>query len=99
MIDGDTIKSIAIDFLPTNAAAGANFLASAKLRPEANIIALEDLFYCTHNAARSAQTGNDGTVPPGFHPVNSGGVVHERRHALTWLLSDGVSWDETDVST
>jgi hypothetical protein len=26
-------------------------------------------------------------------------VVHERRHALTWALSPGTPWDETDLST
>jgi hypothetical protein len=43
-----------------------------------------------------------GPTPPSrppFHPVFDGGVVHERRHALTWALSPGVSWDETDLST
>ena len=65
----------------------------------ADIIALEDLFYCAHNAVRSAQTGEAGTVPSGFHPVNNGGVVHERRHGLTWLISAGVAWDDTDLST
>ena len=47
---------------------------------------------------RSAQLGSD-TVPEGFHPVGDGGTVHERRHALTWILSAGVDWDETDLST
>lgn len=52
----------------------------------------KDLFYCAHNAVRSAQLGHD-TVPPGFHAVVDGGVVHERRHALTWALSLGVAWE------
>ncbi len=60
--------------------------------------ALEDLFYCAHNAARSAQLG-DVTVPADFDPVADGGVVHERRHALTWALSPGVDWDDSDLST
>lgn len=58
----------------------------------------EDLFYCLHNAVRSAQLGSD-TVPDGFHPIANGGVIHERRHSLTWMLSDGTPWDETDLST
>jgi len=62
------------------------------------LIQQEDLFYCLHNAVRSAQLGGD-TVPAGFHPVSNGGVIHERRHALTWMLSRGVSWEETDLST
>ena len=58
----------------------------------------EDLFYCLHNAVRSAQIGRE-TVPKGFDPIVNGGVIHERRHSLTWMLSDGLSWDETDLST
>ncbi len=56
------------------------------------------LFYCLHNAVRSAQCGDD-TVPPGFDPIGNGGVVHERRHSLTWMLSKGIEWDDTDLST
>lgn len=58
----------------------------------------EDLFYCLHNAVRSAQLGGQ-TVPENFHPLSNGGVIHERRHSLTWMLSKGVSWEETDLST
>ncbi|WP_299101554.1 DUF4272 domain-containing protein [uncultured Winogradskyella sp.] len=58
----------------------------------------EDLFYCLHNAIRSAQLGRD-TVPQGFDPMGNGGVIHERRHSLTWMLSKDVAWDETDLST
>jgi hypothetical protein len=58
----------------------------------------EDLFYCLHNAVRSAQLGGQ-TVPPAFDPVVNGGVIHERRHSLTWMLSCGIEWDETDLST
>ncbi len=58
----------------------------------------EDLFYCLHNAVRSAQLGKD-TVPKNFDPIGNGGVIHERRHALTWMLSKGIDWEETDLST
>ena len=27
------------------------------------------------------------------------GVIHERRHALTWATSPRVKWDDTDLST
>ena len=63
-----------------------------------NIIQKEDLFYCLHNAARSAQMGRD-TVPDEFDPMANGGVIHERRHSLTWMLSAGTDWDDTDLST
>jgi hypothetical protein len=58
----------------------------------------EDLFYCLHNAVRSAQLGRQ-TVPSNFDPIGNGGVIHERRHSLTWMLSDGIEWDNTDLST
>ena len=65
---------------------------------EASLIEKEDLFYCLHNAVRSAQLGGE-TVPPNFDPIANGGVIHERRHSLTWMLSNGVEWDDTDLST
>lgn len=65
---------------------------------EDELIAKEDLFYCLHNAVRSAQLGQD-TVPQGFDPIANGGVIHERRHALTWMLSDGIEWDQVNLST
>lgn len=65
---------------------------------EEDVVKKEDLFYCLHNAVRSAQLGSN-TVPDGFDPIGNGGVIHERRHALTWMLSKGIAWDETDLST
>lgn len=58
----------------------------------------EDLFYCIHNAVRSAQMGRE-TVPKNFNPAVNGGVIHERRHSLTWMLSKGIDWELTDLST
>jgi hypothetical protein len=69
-----------------------------KLRSVDEVVQMEDLFYCAHNAVRSAQMGSD-SVPDDFHPVVDGGGIHERRHALTWCLSPGVTWEETDLST
>lgn len=63
-----------------------------------SLIKKEDLFYCLHNAVRSAQMGSD-TVPNNFDPKGNGGVIHERRHSLTWMLSKGIDWKETDLST
>jgi hypothetical protein len=65
---------------------------------EESLIEKEDLFYCLHNAVRSAQLGGD-TVPPDFNPMSNGGVIHERRHSFTWMLSKGIEWDDTDLST
>ncbi len=88
MIDTKTIRAMLLDFEPKDQAA----------RSEDEVLDLEDLFYCAHNAARSAQLGGK-TVPRGFHPIAGTGVVHERRHALTWATSPRVKWDDTDLST
>jgi hypothetical protein len=73
-------------------------LKRAKPRSLDEIDRMEDLFYCAHNAVRSAQRG-EATVPAGFDPVRDGGAIHERRHALTWVLSPGVDWDEVELDT
>ncbi len=75
-----------------------SLIQKSRVRALFEVIAKEDLFYCAHNAVRSAQLG-ESTVPSGFDPVGNGGVIHERRHALTWCLSPGVPWQDTDLST
>lgn len=88
MISGEIIRGLLWDFD-----------AKAKLaRTKDEVLDLEDLFYCAHNAGRSAQLGGK-TVPKGFHPIAGTGVIHERRHALTWATSLRVKWDDTDLST
>lgn len=88
MIDGKTINAMLFDFEPKK----------DNVRSESDVLDLEDLFYCAHNAGRSAQLGGK-TVPKGFHPIAGTGVIHERRHALTWATSPRVKWDDTDLST
>jgi hypothetical protein len=73
-------------------------LARATPRSEDEVAAMEDLYYAAHHAVRSAQMAR-ATVPRGFHPAIHGGIIHERRHALTWAISAGVAWDDTDLST
>lgn len=53
----------------------------------------------TSSTVRGAQLGNASMVPARFHPVMDGGAIHERRHSLTWILSPGIDWDDTDMST
>lgn len=97
MIDESTIQAIG-EFLPSFDDGVDGLMARATPRSEADLDAMEDLFYCAHNAARSAQLGH-ATVPRGFHPVVNGGVIHERRHALSWIVSPGTAWDDVDLST
>lgn len=75
-----------------------NWLDKQTIASEEQVLIQEDLFYCLHNAVRSAQLGED-TVPSHFDPIGNGGTIHERRHALTWMLSNGISWEQTDLST
>lgn len=95
----DVQQGLIRDFLPDFDATLESFADAVQRRSLSEVVALEDLFYCAHNAVRSAQLGQEETVPDGFHPVLNGGVIYEHRRALTWCLSPGVSWDETDLST
>ncbi len=97
-ISGDFARELMIDWLPNSVSECQELSANLKIRSVEEVHQLEDLFYCAHNAVRSAQLGSD-SVPEGFHPLYDGGCVHERRHSLTWSLSPGVDWDETDIST
>jgi hypothetical protein len=101
-VDGGMIKPDVIqklwDFILDVDISVAKLCKRATVRSDAAIIELEDVFYCAHNAVRSAQGGRK-TVPAHFDPIVDGGTVHERRHALTWCLSPEVCWDDTDLST
>lgn len=95
----DVTEAIIFDFLPNLDSSIEDLVSKAKPRTLNEVLELEDTFYCSHNAVRSAQTGATDSVPAVFHPVRDGGAIHERRHGLTWAISDGVSWDDTDLST
>ena len=98
MMPQELQRAMLLEFMPGLDKRVPDLLARQPARSETEVDALEDLFYCAHNAARSAQLGSD-TVPRGFDPIAGGGVVHERRHALTWCMSPGIDWDATDLST
>ncbi len=98
-ISSEIIQAMTLNFLPRLEGTLEDFLGGTNPRSAEAVGELEDLFYCAHNAVRCAQFGNPTAVPANFHPVVAGGAVHERRHALTWALSPGVDWEETDLST
>ncbi|MCI0742675.1 MAG: DUF4272 domain-containing protein, partial [Gemmataceae bacterium] len=91
-------QAIICSFLPGLDATIEQLVEKAEPRTLEDVIAMEYRFYCAHNAVVSAQLGGD-TVPAGFHPLLHGGAVHERRHSLTWCLSPGVIWSDTDLNT
>lgn len=97
--DNDICRDILFEFLAGTDDTINDLVSRASIRPRKEVIIMEDRFYCAHNAVRSAQLGNMETVPEGFHPIEQGGAVHERRHSLTWCLSPGTDWAETDLST
>jgi len=97
-IPGEVTESIIMKFMPGLDASVDDLLEKAKPRSLSEVIAMEDVFYCSHNAVRSAQMGSK-TVPAKVHPARDGGAIHERRHSLSWILSPGVKWDDTDLST
>ncbi|MBK9072187.1 MAG: DUF4272 domain-containing protein [Myxococcales bacterium] len=96
MIDQATGQAMVVEFAGAMSVTLAELVARATPRSAAQVIAMEDLFYCAHNAARQAQSGA-ATVPSGFDAVVSSGVIMERRHALTWCLSPGIDWDDTNL--
>ena len=97
IVEDDMVGRV-MAFVPAPPRALEDFISSCVVRPYEEVDQMEDLFYCAHNAVRSAQLGSN-TVPDGFDPLTDGGAIHERRHSLTWALSPGTTWDETDLST
>lgn len=99
MVNFEILGPVFQEFLPRLDADGDVFITGLQPRSLDEIAQLEDELYCAHNAVRSAQTGRKDVVPKDFDPVGNGGVIHERRHSLTWVLSPGVAWHKTDLST
>ena len=97
-LPGEISQAMIFGFLPHMQ--GNTEIAPDRFKPRSRqqVIELEDLYYCCHNAVRSAQVGKPA-VPRGFHPIYDGGAIHERRHALSWCLEPESSWDTTDLST
>lgn len=98
MMTGEQMQEILINYTCPLEGKIEDWLETKETISEEELIKKEDLFYCLHNAVRSAQLGRQ-TAPASFDPIGNGGVIHERRHSLTWMLSNGIEWDETDLST
>jgi hypothetical protein len=97
--EGAELQGLFYSWLPGPSKSSQDkFRQGLRLRSNQQVAELEDLFYCAHNAVRSAQLGAK-TVPANYDPVEEGGCIHERRHSLNWALSPGVNWQDTDLST
>jgi len=68
-------------------------------RSDKEVAALEDVFYCAHAVARAMAGGKRKSAPETFDIDIDGGTIHERRHSLSWALSPGTPWDQTDLTT
>lgn len=98
MMSGEQMQEILVNFSCPLDENIEDWVKEKETLSEDILIKKEDLFYCLHNAVRSAQLGAQ-TVPSGFDPMGNGGVIHERRHSLTWMLSKDINWEDTDLST
>lgn len=67
---------------------------ASRTRTAAEIVPLEDLFTCAHQASRLAQLG----FVPGPRRAHHD-RIEVRRHALTWAVSPGVAWQEVDLAS
>lgn len=98
MMTGEQMQEILINYTCSLDTLISDWLPQQHTLEEEKLTEKEDLFYCLHNAVRSAQLGGN-TVPDDFDSIGNGGVIHERRHSLTWMLSNGTEWENTDLST
>lgn len=98
MITGEQMQEILVDYTCPLDEIIEDWMESKEIASDEDLQKKQDLFYCLHNAVRSAQLGGQ-TVPATFDPFVNGGVIHERRHSFTWMLTSGVDWEETDLSS
>lgn len=98
MMPGEEMEEILMNYTCSLEETMEEWTNKQTTKSEEEVAQKEDLFYCLHNAVRSAQLGRN-TVPNGFDPIGNGGVIHERRHALTWMLSEHVKWEDTELAT
>lgn len=97
-LDAEDSRSIYGNWTPFLNENLPNWFAQVRVRGVEEIAAMEDLYFCLHNAARNVALSNE-PPPTGFLPGSHDLVIQHRRQALTWVLSPGVSWDKTDLSS
>ena len=75
------------------------FLENVHLRSFEEVAQLEDIFYSAHSAFTSAQQGTKDAIPQHFHTRQHNKIILAKRHALTWSLSPGITWNQTSLKT
>jgi hypothetical protein len=89
----DTTEAVKTLVFPS--ASTASFIASAKLRPEAEIREEYERVYDAHWRVRDAQLFGK----PPVSDVNPG-VVRERHHTFNWIIGYcNQTWDEISTDT
>jgi hypothetical protein len=81
--------------LPPLMGSAAQWLTTARLRPDGEVLDANENIYQTHWKVRDARL-NGRPVPENFHP----GVVQERHYAFNWLIGYcGQAWDDISTDT
>jgi hypothetical protein len=85
-----------LDILPPLGPVGLeDFVAGAKLRPEAELTAMAEATQALHWEARNAKL----TEQPPRRPVTLG-IIQERHHAINWITGyDNLPWDQVTTDT
>lgn len=96
-ISDNIIQPLIYEFLPSFDS-NIDYMDKYTKKTNLQVFELEDLFYCAHNAVRSAQVGGK-TIPDNRDVIIQSGTIHEKRHSLTWCLSPNTLWDDVDLST
>jgi len=73
----------------------SNFVGSARLRAEEEIIQMLDLYYCIHAAMMHPELWKGAVISSNLKIE----VVLERRQALEWVCSKKSQWDEISLDT
>lgn len=81
------------DKLPDLMAETKEFIESAVIRPTAEILDSFDLIYRIHWAIRNVKSNNLTPLA-----INSS-IVFERHHAINWVISPDIDWDDITTDT
>lgn len=73
----------------------SSFVGSLVLKKEKDIVQMLDLYYCLHASAIHPELWERGEVSSQLKIE----VILERRHALEWVFSKTIQWDDITLDT
>lgn len=97
-ISNDITRQLLFDFLPKLDVPLKRYMTTLRVRPLDEIAALEDRYYCAHNATTSAMLGLK-TIPVALDRNTVHGVISNRRRAFAWAFSPNTGWDDVVLNT